>query len=48
MRPAAADSEWPTEQSLPVATEWWLDFIQPSYCACMTWQFAQAAGSFVR
>jgi len=35
-------------QSLQVATEWWLDFIQASYCACITWQLAHAAGLLVR
>src|SRR5687768_1884182 len=35
-------------QSLQLATTWWLDFAQPSYCSCMTWQFAQAAASFDR
>ena len=35
-------------QSLQVATERWLDFIQPSRWSCMTWQLAQALGSFPR
>jgi hypothetical protein len=35
-------------QSLHPATARWLEAIQPSYCSRMMWQFAHAAGSFVR
>ena len=35
-------------QLLQVATARCDDLSQPSYCSCMTWQLAQAAGSSVR
>src|SRR5512140_575946 len=43
--PASACGVW---QSLHDAAWWWLDETQPEYCSCITWQFAQARGSFVR
>lgn len=41
----SATGRW---QSTHTAAVWWLARCQPSYYACMMWQFAQAAGSVVR
>jgi hypothetical protein len=48
LRRVLADQTRGVWQLLQTATLRWLERCQPSYCSCITWQLAQAAGSSVR